>query len=252
LLHRSTVRRFLVSLSYPVAKRNAKDLIKAYLGYPREPGRRYSYSPPLSPLGTSLDDPIPIDDQLNLKVQLRNRLNTGRLSNMPAGFPFHHTFDSRGSAKLSYDSYEFHEEFRSCRRDERVRSHSVSVSFTGPSSSSHKTQYFSWRAYLPILNSHPYSQRVQDSLAVAHVRVDTAVMDMSYGKFIKNDPRVILRALSISLELGALITVTIAGASGLAVRRQADQWMPGTVVYVGTYNDGRTETLYVTGSRSPP
>lgn len=91
-------------------------------------------------------------DVMNLKVQLRNRLNSCRLSNMPGGFPFHHVFDGHGSAHLSSDSYEFREEFRTSTFDQLPRYQKATISFTSPNSTRNKRNYLSWRAFLPTLD----------------------------------------------------------------------------------------------------
>lgn len=65
-------------------------------------------------------------------------------------------------------------------------------------------------------------------------------MNTAYGKHIEGDPRIILRALSISLELGLLVTVSL---------EHRDDY-PGTfsVLYIGTANNGRRSVLFNAGS----
>lgn len=72
------------------------------------------------------------------------------------------------------------------------------------------------------------------------MRVDTQVMNTVYGKYIERDPRIILRALSISLELGLLVTITLENSgdcSGLY-----------SIIYMGTANNGRRSILFNAGS----
>ncbi|KAJ7888909.1 hypothetical protein B0H14DRAFT_3429890 [Mycena olivaceomarginata] len=92
---------------------------------------------------------------------------------------------------------------------------------------------------------HPNSGLVRNTpspakLPTAHVRVDAQVMNTAYGKHIEGDPRIILRALSISLELGLLVTVSL---------EHRDDY-PGTfsVLYIGTANNGRRSVLFNAGS----
>lgn len=103
------------------------------------------YSNALRP---STYNPAPVDDQLNAKIQLRNRLNTGKLSGMPGGFPFRYVFDGHGAALLCLESFEFREELSVSRH----RSQIATISFT-QLSTSRKNKYLTWRAYLPALDA---------------------------------------------------------------------------------------------------
>jgi hypothetical protein len=91
-------------------------------------------------------------DQINIKVQLRNRLHSRRLPNMPGGFPFHHVFDGHGLAYLSSDSYEFCEEFRTSSFDQPPRYQSATISFTSPNSTKNKRKFLSWCVFLPTMD----------------------------------------------------------------------------------------------------
>jgi hypothetical protein len=85
-----------------------------------------------------------------------------------------------------------------------------------------------------------------DKIAVADVQVEPAVMNTPYGQSIKRDSSIILRALAISLELGIIVTIKIADTTVLPSRGcKTTQWRPGTIVYVGTHDDGHHETLFV-------
>ncbi|KAJ7185859.1 hypothetical protein C8R46DRAFT_1061921, partial [Mycena filopes] len=197
-------------------------------------------SPSSSPLESPVYGIVTPDEQLDTKVQLRNRLNSGRLSNMPVGFPFRHVMDHRGTTCISYDAYEFREELRA---DSRCSGHfAAHVSFTTSTTDStrSKRDWLSWTAHVPKLDLRPYSRGPSPKVPVAHVRVDNRVMGTVYGKYIERDPRIILRALSISLELGLLVTITLEdcrNCSGLS-----------SVVYVGTANNGRQSILFNAGS----
>lgn len=118
---------------------------------------RFAYtqdSSPYSPTQFHLPSNVPLKifgdmsdtDQMNLKVQLRNRLNSGQLSNMPAGFPLHYVFDGHGAAYMSPDSFEFREEFLVSSRDQRPRYQTATISYTN---AARKSNYHTWRAFLP-------------------------------------------------------------------------------------------------------
>ncbi|KAJ7032054.1 hypothetical protein C8F04DRAFT_1396951 [Mycena alexandri] len=199
-------------------------------------------SPSSSPLESPVYGIVTPDEQLDTKVQLRNRLNSGRLSNMPSGFPFRHVMDSRGTTHISYDPYEFREELRA---DSRCNGHFAAyISFTTAAAESRPTRskkdWLSWTAHLPKLDLRPYSRGPSPKVPVAHVRVDPRVLNTVYGKYIERDPRIILRALSISLELGLLVTITLedcGNCSGLY-----------SVIYIGTANNGHRSLLHTAGS----
>lgn len=115
-------------------------------------------SPSSSPLESPVYGTVAPDEQLDTKVQLRNRLNNGRLSNMPVGFPFRHVVDGRGVPRISYEPYEFREELRSeSRRSGHLAAY---VSFTPATADSRhsKKEYLSWSATLPKADLRPYSR----------------------------------------------------------------------------------------------
>jgi hypothetical protein len=140
---------------------NTKPHVMLYAPYPYADTSSYS-SAPFHLIDAPRYNQIPVDDQLNLKVQLRTRLNNARLLNMPGGFPFHHTY-GHGSVKTSYDSYEFNEEFRTSRHNESLRTHCATISFTSPNTSKistrRKGRYLTWCAYIPALDMCTYSHR---------------------------------------------------------------------------------------------
>jgi hypothetical protein len=79
-------------------------------------------------------------------------------------------------------------------------------------------------------------------IPVATVQVDPEVMVTPYGSFIRGQPKVILQALSMSVELGVLVTIT-PRKKCLFLGCQHPR-APGTIVYIGTNNDGRSEILH--------
>jgi hypothetical protein len=145
---------------------------------------QYAYVSPYSSSPCSHFEPpkysqIPVDDQLNVKVQLRSRLNNATLLNMPGGFPFHHTYTGHGSVRTSYDSYEFKEEFRTSISNESLRSLCVTISFTSPSPTASKPgtrykegKYLTWRAYIPALDIRTYSHREPRTSPSPHSQLD--------------------------------------------------------------------------------
>ncbi|KAJ6609069.1 hypothetical protein B0H10DRAFT_2065799 [Mycena sp. CBHHK59/15] len=196
-------------------------------------------SPTSSPLESPVYGIVAPAEQVDMKVQLRNRLNSGRLSNMPAGFPFRHTVDGRGTPGISYDAYEFREELQSAAR---CTGHlAANVSFSKGGAARCKKTYLSWTAHLPQLDLQPYSPGPPVKVPVAQVRVDNEVMNSTYGRYIEKDPRIILRALSISLELGLLVTITFEECDDLTSRYR-------NVIYIGTANNGRRSVIYTAGS----
>lgn len=101
----------------------------------------------------------------------------------------------------------------------------------------------------PFLSAaHHVTNYSTDRIPVADVQVEPAVMNTPYGNKIKKDPSVILRALAISLELGVSVTLKFADATAPPSSRgcKSAEWRPGTIVYIGTHDDGRQETLGVT------
>ncbi|RDB30809.1 hypothetical protein Hypma_005775 [Hypsizygus marmoreus] len=211
-----------------------------------------SYYPPTA--GKSIFGDMSNTDQISIKAQLRNRLNSCRLANMPAGFPFRHVHDGHGSYRLSYDSYEFREDFLTSSHDQRPRYESATISFSQPSSRS-KTKYLTWRAYIPITDT--YSRGSYGKSAIAHVQVDPAALKTPYGQTLMTDPLVVLRALAISLELGIVVTIQPwdgaaptngptrrASKCGQSMRHMQATLRPGSIVYLATSSDGTQKTLF--------
>ncbi|KAF7334047.1 hypothetical protein MVEN_02310300 [Mycena venus] len=166
-----------------------------------------AFSPlPSSPVESRIYGVVAPAEQLDTKEQLWARLRNGQLSNML-------DFKSRCSGHLV-----------------------AHVAFTPAASNSphSKKKYLSCCATLPKLDLRPYT--CGPPLPVAHVRVDTEVMNTIYGRYIERDPRIILRALSISLELGLLITITLDDCGHCSGQHSS-------VVYIGTANNGRRSLL---------
>jgi hypothetical protein len=116
-------------------------------------------SPASSPLESPIYGAVSPDEHLDAKVKLRNRLNSGHLANMPAGFPFRHVTDPCGAPRICYDPYEFREDLRLDSRRGKLAAY---VSFINESADtrpySSKKDYLSWCAYLPQLDLLPYTR----------------------------------------------------------------------------------------------
>lgn len=110
-------------------------------------------TPPV--LGRSVFGDMSDAEHVSMKVQLLNRLNAGRLANMPSGFPFHHIYDGHGSYHVSYDSFEFCEELLISAFNERPRCHSATIAFTQPTPHG-RTDHLIWRILFPTLG--PYAR----------------------------------------------------------------------------------------------
>uniref|UniRef100_A0A0W0F4G7 Uncharacterized protein n=1 Tax=Moniliophthora roreri TaxID=221103 RepID=A0A0W0F4G7_MONRR len=164
---------------------------------------------------------------------------------MPKGFPFRYTSDEMtGSKYVSYDSYEFQEDIlAACGR-----TISVKFEYAKPSRST-GSKYFSWRIY-PCSDKRFRSYlKPSHNAAIAHVQVDPAVMDASYGKAIRHDPSIISKALACSLNRGALVTICEASIVRKAerfpyLREYSEKLHPKTVLFVATGNDGWSEIIH--------
>jgi hypothetical protein len=107
-------------------------------------------------------------DLLNLRVQLRNKLNTGELRNMPVGFPFHYVFDGH-SGRISHESFDFREDFWLSTFEEQTHPQSVIFSYSSPTVSSRSfgkmsgSSYHTWRISLPTRSSFRTSFFISDN-----------------------------------------------------------------------------------------
>ena len=84
-------------------------------------------------------------------------------------------------------------------------------------------------------------------ISIAQVRVDRGVMELSYGLAFMTDSQILLRYLSRSIELGVLITITVAKCKTPMIH-QTDRnldYHPGDIIIVATDNDNRSRVVYV-------
>ena len=216
---------------------------------------------PRPPVGTALYDRVYNDDLLYIKLHLKSMVDTNRLPNMPTGFPFHYVYDGNTqSGVISYESYEFHQRFSPS--DQRSRPQTATFSFTAPSG---EGQYLSWQITVPWreLPSNlripctslriPVSQRstltigIPAKICIAQVDVDPIIRETSYGVTFMTDPRSLLTALSISIEQGVLITITVAKCKRPVIHptdRNLD-YGTGDIIFVATDNNHRSEVVLV-------
>ncbi|KAJ7599438.1 hypothetical protein C8J56DRAFT_881877 [Mycena floridula] len=167
-----------------------------------------------------------------LNACLRSRLSNAMLKNMPPGFPFRFTCDAYGVPNTSYDSYEFREDIQLSPRGEYR-----TVTFTF-----NNNQYLTWKACFQGQN--------HSRLTVATVQVERRLMDTAYGRFIRKDPKVILRAMAMSLELGVMVTITLQNLDTPLHRvskfnkSDAKSCLGVPVLYIGTRYDGTSAVLH--------
>ncbi|KAG5641169.1 hypothetical protein DXG03_005866 [Asterophora parasitica] len=192
---------------------NYRQVVHPYNSHGQEKRRSLRYA-------ETVHDPERLLEQ---KAQLRLRLNSGKLSNMPSGFPFS---ARHGYSGVTYDSYEFREELTGAAHRANSRHQFANITFENATSS---RDGFIWQAHLPGAESY---LRGGHSKPTAHVQVDLAVSRQeSFWLSLHKDPLVILRALGISLELGCPITIQPASNAG--------------VVYMVTHKDGRQEPYFI-------
>jgi hypothetical protein len=178
-----------------------------------------------------------------MKAVLLDKLNQthgASLRHRPSGFPFHYVRDGRADAfRLSYSSFEFKEDLS----NHPSRPRPAHVVFTRPEDDKSSFGYLAWRIYFPLVDAHalrtvtPTHQ--SDRIAVAHVQVDPMLLsDQWFGRRFCEEPRLLLRALAMSLEYGRLVTISYKYKPGQTRE-------PNPIVYLGTNNDGRQEILFV-------
>ena len=72
-------------------------------------------------------------------------------------------------------------------------------------------------------------------------------MELSYGLALMTDSQILLWCLSRSIELGVLITITLAKCKTPMIHpkdRNLDYY-PGDIIFVATDNDNRSRVVYV-------
>ncbi|KAF8155510.1 hypothetical protein B0H34DRAFT_675698 [Crassisporium funariophilum] len=201
---------------------------------------------PKPPVGTVLYDRVYNDDHVAVKVHLRNILKQNKLTKMPVGFPFHCARDAYGRSCISHASYEFREEF--CFSDQRSRSQAALFSYTAPTCGPHSRSgsQMTWRISVPARESSQ-NRNTASMISIAEVEVDPLVMETPYGLTLMTNPRVILEALAISIEMGILITVAVASAQTpfLHPTKRRLDYISGDIIFIATHNDHNSEVVFV-------
>ncbi|KAG5651649.1 hypothetical protein H0H81_007959 [Sphagnurus paluster] len=120
---------------------------------------------------------------------------------MPQGFPFKRTHDCRrGVAYSSYESFDFLEDLAPSSSRQQYR---ANISFRRASPRD-RLPYFTWQAHL----SSPDGYFRKEQHPAAHVQIHHSVENVkAFWNTLRDDPSVIMRALALSLELGALVTI---------------------------------------------
>ena len=84
-------------------------------------------------------------------------------------------------------------------------------------------------------------------ISIAEVRVDRGVLELSYGLAFMTDSQILLRYLSRSIELGVLITLTIAKCKTPMIH--PTDWnldyQLGDIICIATDNDNRSRVVHV-------
>ncbi|PPQ86683.1 hypothetical protein CVT25_006758 [Psilocybe cyanescens] len=212
------------------------------------PSIQYGYTTPYAalpkpPPRTILYDQVYNDDHVGIKCYLRNLLKRNKLSSMPSGFPFH--WDCYETSRISHKSYEFREQF--CFADQRARIQQATFVYSAPDPHARLGQrMMSWRIYLPARESAMYRDAPK-TVSVAHVEVDSMVMETSFGIDLTTNPRIVLEALALSIELGLLVTIQV--ASYKTPKRYPSKrniyYEPGDILFLATDCTGRSEVAYV-------
>ena len=212
------------------------------------------------PVGTALYDRVYNKELGLIKGQLKSMLDTDRLLNMPGCFPFHYFYDGNiQSAVISYDSYEFHE--RVSPPDQRSRPQTATFSFTARS----RSQYLSWQITVPWRGSPsdvniprtslriPALQRstltigIPAKICIAQVDVDPMIAKTSYWDIFMTNRRHLLTSLSLSIELGVLITITVADCKRPVIHptNRNLNYKAGDIIFVVTDNNRGSEVVLV-------
>jgi hypothetical protein len=84
---------------------------------------------------------------------------------------------------------------------------------------------------------------------MAEVQTDVSVMNSQYGlQYLRQDPRIICKALATSLEHGLKITIAIADfklATALTSPRMKCLPSAGDIIYIGTNSDCQQQILNI-------
>jgi len=85
-------------------------------------------------------------------------------------------------------------------------------------------------------------------LTVAHVEIDPLVMETPLlGLEFMTKPRILLKALAISLELGLRVTIQVSDARTHAhyPSRRGVHYRPGEIIFIAMNHNGHSEVVHV-------
>ncbi|KAJ7735771.1 hypothetical protein B0H16DRAFT_1575321 [Mycena metata] len=95
----------------------------------------------------------------------------------------------------------------------------------------------SWRAYLTVRDIS-YHRCTPLNLPLLHIELDPTVLNTSYGHMFKNDPRIVLRAMGVSLDKGMPITIKLANSAH-----------PREILFIGMDQKGKRHLLHTSKLR---
>ncbi|KAF6744120.1 hypothetical protein DFP72DRAFT_1078967 [Ephemerocybe angulata] len=190
------------------------------------------------------------DSFIRMKCLLKSQLAQAQIPNMPAGFPLHYVADGHGSAFLSEGPYEFQQEMPLSSYGEFKHTQTAVISFSDPFSAKRSGKdhgKYVWRVSLPTFEPTQFSDV---RVVSAEVQVDMAVMRSPFGERIRQDPRIISKALATSLEYGLKINIAIADYHLTThFRGVSCGTSSGDIIYIGTTNDGDQQILNILDRR---
>ncbi|KAF9475151.1 hypothetical protein BDN70DRAFT_898394 [Pholiota conissans] len=201
----------------------------------------YSASP-RSPVETTFY--APYDELAAIKVQLRRLLKQNSVARLPAGFPFQCVPDAYGCQSMSQASYDFHEYLHLPNRCSK--SHYVTFKYIAPSART-GSEEMEWRVVVPDRQPLRNSNVPVIATIISQVKVDSRIMETSFGFQFMTNSRIIQEALALSLELGILITIQIANhkTEMMYPSRRGIYFSPGEIIFLATDNFGRSEVVFV-------
>ncbi|KAF9528652.1 hypothetical protein CPB83DRAFT_906676 [Crepidotus variabilis] len=190
------------------------------------------------------------DDFVSLKARIHAILQTGRLSNMPVGFPFHcaasgHHGKSSAGYTISYASYEFPEYIY---LDSKSQPACAMISYTAASRSHHSTasRMMTWKVLATSRDAiHPREPPSQQT--IAQVEIDPGMLETPYGIEFMTEPRILLQALRTSLEHSLHITIRLADSRtpDHYPAKKGLRYRPGDLIFVSMSNCGRSEIIAI-------
>jgi len=214
-------------------------------------------APPKPRVGTVIYEGAHEDDLSRVRTSLRQLLNENKLRNMPVGFPFHVRAQNSDEIRLSHAPYEFKEYFATS--DNRSRSRCATFSY-----SLSRSGMMTWRITAPGRQSsdgrdcefyfdnrfsyvsQPGSYFIGNE-TLAQVQLHPMVLETAaFGIEFMTRPKILLQALSTSLEVGKMITIQIANdKTRIFCRSKHIYYTSGEILFVSTDHLGQHEVVFV-------